>query len=196
MSSLPNTVLDKLLTLQLGVAWAGEARCDPPRLGWWQTDVVDEYGGGDLFQRLMPRTHAWASLQAVRLAAQRYDAAARARLTDPDSVRTLFHFGFEIDEQLDERLQELKRSGRSPQEALSTLPDLESPFSRDGFHDWLAANGKPAFEIEAHGRQLAGSLPPPELAAEKLAGALLPFADQYPLPFFRFRDATASKRAK
>lgn len=196
MSSLPNTVLDSLLTLQLGVAWAGEARCEPPRLGWWQTDVVSEDGGGDLFQRLMPRTHAWASLQAVRDAAQRTDAAARARLADPDTVRTLFHFGFEIDEQLRERLLELKRLGRSPSDALPALPPVDEAFSRDTFQDWIAANGNSTYEIAAHGRQLAGALPAPELAARKLAGALLPFAETYPLPFFRVDPARLSERRK
>ncbi len=193
MSPLPNTVLDSLLTLQLGVAWAGEARCDPPRLGWWQTDLVSELGGGDLLQRLLPRTHAWASLQAVREAASRADAAARARLADPDSVRTLFHFGFEIDEQLRERLQELKRLGRTPAEALASLPELDAPFSREAFEDWAAAHGKVEFEVEAHGRLLGGAPPPPALAARRLASALVPFADKYPLPFFRVET---SKRAK
>jgi hypothetical protein len=43
-----------LLTLQLLVAWAGEALSDPPRLGWWRTMLVDELGGGDLCQRAEP----------------------------------------------------------------------------------------------------------------------------------------------
>ena len=52
--------LDHTLTIQLLVAWAGESG-DPPRLGWWRTDMVSEYGGGDLFKRLLPNTWQWAS---------------------------------------------------------------------------------------------------------------------------------------
>ncbi|WP_395830945.1 hypothetical protein [Archangium violaceum] len=44
----PVSTLDTILALQLTVAWAGEGRCEPARLGWWQTDLVDEAGGGDL----------------------------------------------------------------------------------------------------------------------------------------------------
>ena len=38
--------LDAILAIQLTVAWAGEARCDPKRLAWWDTDLVDPEGGG------------------------------------------------------------------------------------------------------------------------------------------------------
>ena len=68
--------LDALLTAQIAVAWAGEGG-DEPRLGWWRTDLVDEYGGEDLFARLLPHTARWAVLQAVREAARRTDARLR-----------------------------------------------------------------------------------------------------------------------
>ncbi len=61
--------LDAILALQLTVAWAGEGLADPKRLDWWRTDLVDPMGGGDLFARLFPKTHRWASLEAVRKAA-------------------------------------------------------------------------------------------------------------------------------
>ena len=48
--------LDAILGLQFRVAWAGEALCDPPRLRWWRTDLVDPMSGGDFLQRLAPRT--------------------------------------------------------------------------------------------------------------------------------------------
>jgi hypothetical protein len=54
--ALECNVLDEILTLQLLVAWAGEGLSDPPRLGWWRTMLVDEFGGEDLFKRLTPRT--------------------------------------------------------------------------------------------------------------------------------------------
>ena len=46
-----NIILDKILALQIMVAWAGEGACEPKRLDWWRTDLIDEYGGGDLFTR-------------------------------------------------------------------------------------------------------------------------------------------------
>ncbi|HEY5955223.1 MAG TPA: hypothetical protein VIV60_01670 [Polyangiaceae bacterium] len=36
--------IDKILAIQLLVAWAGEGRSEPKRLGWWDTDLVDEAG--------------------------------------------------------------------------------------------------------------------------------------------------------
>jgi hypothetical protein len=75
-STLPNETLDEILAFQFVVAWAGEGRCEPKRLGWWDTDLIDPAGGGDLLARLLPRTHAWASLEAVREAARRTDAKA------------------------------------------------------------------------------------------------------------------------
>jgi hypothetical protein len=50
------------LSLQLAVAWAGEAAGEPTRLGWWKSDLVDPEGGGDLFARLALRTAPWAGL--------------------------------------------------------------------------------------------------------------------------------------
>ena len=61
----PPAVLDQLLTAQLIVAWAGE-RGDPQRLGWWRSDLSSEFGGEDLFRRLLPHTWPWATLKAPR----------------------------------------------------------------------------------------------------------------------------------
>ena len=36
--------LDEILALQLSVAWVGEGRSQPRRLGWWQTDLIDDAG--------------------------------------------------------------------------------------------------------------------------------------------------------
>lgn len=91
MTPISDETLDAILALQLTVAWAGEGRCTPRRLGWWDTDLIDEAGGGDLLARLLPKTHAWASLEAVREAARRTDAKARGRMADPDKMRSL-HF--------------------------------------------------------------------------------------------------------
>ncbi|MCC0179870.1 BrxE family protein, partial [Waterburya agarophytonicola K14] len=52
--------------LQFFVAWAGEGLTDPSRLNWWSTQLLDEWGGEDLFKRLLPRTFEWALLEATR----------------------------------------------------------------------------------------------------------------------------------
>src|SRR3990167_3395844 len=103
------SALDTILALQFTIAWAGEGRCQPKRLGWWDTDLIDDAGGGDLLRRLAPRTHAWASLEAAREAARRVDEKARKKMADPDAMRTLFFLGFDLDEQLNDRLAALKR---------------------------------------------------------------------------------------
>ncbi len=38
-------LLDLILDWQMTIAWAGEANCEPSRLGWWRTDLIDELGG-------------------------------------------------------------------------------------------------------------------------------------------------------
>jgi hypothetical protein len=63
---LSNEDLDQILAIQFSVAWAGESGGDPPRLGWWQSDLIDAETGGDFFARLLPRTHAWAGLSLAR----------------------------------------------------------------------------------------------------------------------------------
>lgn len=105
-------VLDSILACQFLVAWAGERRSEPRRFGWWDTALVDEYGGGDVLARLAPRTHAWAALEAVREVARRVDAKARSTHGRPDAMRTIFFLGFELDERLADRLSALKRSLR------------------------------------------------------------------------------------
>src|SRR3954463_640549 len=122
-SPLPRSVLDQILVAQLALAWAGEAG-EEPRLGWWRSDLTSEYGGEDLFRRLLPRTWRWATLPGAREAARRRDAEARARDHDPDRILSVFRLGFEADERLDERFQELKASGKDPLEALPALAEV------------------------------------------------------------------------
>lgn len=185
---IATSTLDSILALQLTVAWAGEGRCEPRRLGWWPTDLVDPAGGGDLFARLLPRTHAWASLEAVREAARRVDAEGRRSLADPDRMRTLFFLGFELDERLAERLAAHKRAGLSPSAALPLPLSFDTPFSTEALTEALRSPGgaAPAYTIAPKGRQLKGQMPEaPELAVRHLAAALFPLAEQYPLPFYR-----------
>jgi len=179
--------LDCILALQLTVAWAGEGACEPPRLGWWRTDLIDPDGGGDLLARLLPKTHAWASLETVREAACRVDAAARARMANPDKLRTLFFFGFAIDERLDERLRALKQLGASPGEALPIAFVPDSFFTPDKLPKLLDLGGVSGAHtvVPPIGRQVKGPLPEDPLQlAQNLAAALVPFPDAYPMPFY------------
>lgn len=193
---VPDGDLDALLTAQLLVAWAGETA----RLGWWRSDLVSRYGGFDLFSRLTPHTAAWVVLQAARETARRHDAERRNQSGDPDTKLTLFHLGFERDEQADERLQHHKRSGKPPTAALPGLRDFirlptgrdedddsddDDSFDREHFERFLRLDAA-KHVVEPIGRRLTGAPPAelPELVRQLLAG-LAPLAAEYPLPYFR-----------
>ena len=181
------TDLDDILAIQLSVAWAGEGRCEPRRLGWWDTDLIDPRGGGDLMARLLPRTAAWAGLEAVREAAMRVDRKARGALPDPDKVRTLYFLGFAIDEQLGDRLRQLKLGGQLPSKALHVLADPLGVFDPIGYADALQAlASEKAYTVVPAGRQMRAALPDsPVVLVHALAACLAPFQPNYPMPFFR-----------
>lgn len=185
-ASLPTSAIDALLTAQLVIAWAGEAG-EERRLGWWRSDLVSEFGGEDLFQRLLPHTWRWAVLQGAREAARRRDAELRAQTHDPDRVVTLFHLGFVLDERVEERLQELKRAGREPKEALPGLAEVfGESWDRGRFTTWVQGHGAANYVAAPVGRQLKGAPPDsPELLVRQLVAALWPLGESYPLPHFR-----------
>ena len=171
------------------VAWAGEGLCAPSRLDWWRTDLVDELGGGDLFQRLFPKTHQWASLEAVRKVAIQQDRLARLDMAKPDQVRTLFFWGFAIDERLAERLTFHKCSGKPPMEVLPFPVALYETFSKAEFEEAIRIPGqKIGFKVVPGGREITGEMPEGlDLCAQKLTNGLLPLTDSYPMPFYRMR---------
>ena len=174
------------------MAWAGEGG-EEPRLNWWQTDLVSEFGGEDLLRRLLPKTYPWAMLQAVREAARRKDEELRAKASDPDQLLTLYRFGFELDEQIEERLQAHKRSGRFPLEALPGLVEvlgtsLHEPWNRAQFEQWVEAHGPVQADAVPTGRLLKGA-PPAGLdrAVQQLVAGLAPLGDVYSLPHYRVK---------
>ena len=185
-SPIPRSELDQILVTQLALAWAGEAG-EERRLGWWRSDLTSEYGGEDLFRRLLPRTWRWATLQGAREAARRRDAEARARDHDPDRILSIFRLGFEADERLDERFQELKAAGKAPLEALPALAEVVSEGWKPAeFADWVRGHGDPDVVTAPIGRRLKGE--PPEslgLLVRKLVAALEPLGAEYPLPHYR-----------
>jgi len=185
--SFSQSALDTILALQITVAWAGEALSEPKRVGWWRTDLVDELGGGDLFKRLFPHTHQWASLEAVRQVAIQVDKQAREGMAKPDEVRTLLFWGFAVDEKLAERLSFHKRSGKKPVEVLDFPLELNADFVKVDFEDALRMpNHNVTHKLVPGGREIAEAMPEAlELRAKKLAAGLLPLADNYPMPFYR-----------
>jgi hypothetical protein len=191
-AAIASSDLDQALTTQIVVAWAGEGG-EEPRMGWWQTDLVSEYGGEDLLKRLLPRTWPWAVLQAVRQAARRKDEELRSKASDPDQLLTLYRFGFELDEQIEERLQAHKRSGLSPVEALPGLAEvlgstLHQSWDKDLFQGWVEAHGPVQAEAVPTGRLLKGAMPAGlDRRVAHLVAALAPLADSYPLPHFRVK---------
>ncbi|MFT4625786.1 MAG: hypothetical protein ACI8PZ_004457 [Myxococcota bacterium] len=184
--ALPTSTLDHILSAQLIVAWAGESG-EEPRLRWWRTDLVSEFGGEDLFQRLLPHTWRWAVLEGAREAARRHDATLRAKAHDADQLTTLFRFGFAVDERLDERLRDLKTAGRAPARALPQLAEVVHPeWDRDRFVAWVQSHpGADAVAAPA-GRRLKGTRPESlERLTDHLVAALAPIPDAYPLPHYR-----------
>ena len=183
---IPASQIDFLLTAQLAVAWAGEGG-EEPRLSWWRTDLASEFGGQDLFRRLLPHSWRWAVLQAVREAARRRDAELRSQDNDPDRIVSLYRLGFVVDERVDQRLQDLKRSGEGPLEALPGLRDVcTETWELQQFADWVQGFGRANCVEAPIGRRLKGNLPDAlDLLVRNLISALWPLADAYPLPHYR-----------
>lgn len=190
-------VLDSILSWQFLIAWAGEGNGELQRLGWWRTDLTDEAGGGDFFRRLLPKTWKWAAFEAVRAAAIQQDWDNRQQLAQPDLVNTLFFWGFDLDEQLADRLLAHKQSQRPLAEKLTLPLELSDKFDRAAFEaaldtfeqsvDYKVVPG--GREIQAAG-QRAG-LPDYEVRSRTLAAALLPLSENYPMPFYRLETADA-----
>ena len=178
-------ILDRILSFQVLVAWAGEGLSDPPRLGWWRTDMVDKGGGGYLLEELMPRTHQWASLEAAWQAAIQADCQKRLDMARPDAVRTIFFWGFGIDEQIADRLREHKQSQSVPDQVLALPMNIEEVFSEAVFEAAVHSQPMPEYKVVPNGRQMMGPLPGGhDLCAAKLVAALLPLAAEYPMPFY------------
>ena len=152
--------LDVVLMLQFVVSWAGEGKglTELSRLNWWSTQLLDEDTGGDFFKRLLPRKSEWALLEAARKVAIRVDEQKRINLAQPDKVRTLFFWGFGIDEKLQERLTFHKENGDKPQNILDFPLDLKEEFEEKVFEQAIQTLGKQVeFKIVPEGREIKPS---------------------------------------
>lgn len=183
---IPLSEIDLLLTAQLAIGWAGE-RGEDRRLGWWRTDLVSEFGGRDLFARLLPHSWEWAVFQSVREAARRRDEELRKQDHDSDRIISLFNINFEVDERADERLADLKREKKKPVEALPGLAEVVSEkWNKDRFAEWVQAHGKVDFVSAPIGRRIKGTAPAAlELLVRHFVAACSPLTDEYPLPHYR-----------
>ncbi len=183
---LPTSVLDDVLALQLMVSWAGEEGDDNPRLGWWRCKLTDAMCGADFFNRTTPETAGWSALDAARRAAIIVDRECRKRHGNPDRLRTLFFMGHAIDEQLTFRLAHLKREGTPIQKALSMPDGFMAAFNKASFQTCLGTIHYPTeTTVTPTGRQLKGAPPQaPDMMAARLAAALAPISDNYPMPFY------------
>jgi hypothetical protein len=178
--------LDRVLTAQLVVAWAGEGGDEEPRMNWWRSDMLAKFGGEDLFRQLLPNTWEWAVLRTVREAARRREAAMIERYHDPDRIVALFNLGFVDDERLADRLAELERAGVT---RAGALPELDAMivngWDRQRFLAWVRTHPTSEHEIGPSGRRLRGPAPSGfEARVRALVGALEPLADSYPVPHF------------
>ena len=180
---LSSDTLDRILAFQVTVSWAGETE----RLGWWHTDLIDQGGGGYFLAELLPKTHQWAALEAVRQCAILADRQKRLAMAQPDGIRTLFFWGFAVDEQLSDRLKEHKQEKKSPEEVLRLEIRLDAPFPRKAFEDAVCLPSQEvSFTVTPGGRQINNPMPEGfDLCAQKLAAALFPLTSDYPLPFYR-----------
>lgn len=189
MTPLELKDIDAILGLQLTVAWAGERSVEPQRLNWWNTDLTDQQAGGDLFARLLPRTAYWAGLEMAREAALRADRAARSRLAEPDQTYTLFHFGFLIDEAIQDRFEHHKRHGHIPAEVFSATWGIRPSWDKEALEAFLSGLGPASWIESPAGREVKGSAGDLGSRARALAAALLPLAAQYPLPYTNSTEA-------
>ena len=191
MDDLDAKELDAVLTLQLGVAWAGETSDeDEPRLGWWRSDMCTEFGGRAVLEKLAPRTARWAAFELAREAARRVDERTRQQDKNADALRSLFHLGHPYDELLADRLRELKSSEEQPESALPKLAELPASWDEEAFAAWLAVDSAPAAKGEAAGLRISSPLPA-SLAerASALAAVNLSQPTAYPCAHF-LDDAT------
>lgn len=183
VSKLPSDILDRILALQVTVAWAGETE----RLGWWHTDLIDQGGGGYFLAELLPKTHHWSGVEAARQCAILADRQKRLAMAQPDGTRTLFFWGFAIDEQLSDRLKEHKQEQKRPEEVLRLEIRLDATFSSKTFEDAVCLfSHEVSFTVMPSGRQINNPMPDGfDLCAQKLAAALLPLTNNYSMPFYR-----------
>jgi len=178
----PNTILDKILELQIKIARAGEKE----RLSWWNVDATDINGGGDLFKRIVGRL---SEMSAVEI------ALVGARLLEKEKIKnagitfdtiSIFNLGTQLTIQLERRWDQLKINPDQIPEEIEELLDHSTPFDKAKFQAELETFNRPSFEKSALGRMVRGQLSEDPLErVQQLASLLIPFEEKtYPFPYF------------
>ncbi len=184
-TALSERELDEIFSWQSLVAWAGEARAEPTRMRWWQTDITDPNGGGDFVRRLLPRTHAWAALRAAREAARRTEFKYLSRLGGTLRTRSLFWLGAEIDEAVEDRVDHFVLEDKRPEDVLP-LPMALDRWDRARFEEVLRSAGAGSHKVVPDGREVSANAVT-VAAVKSLVSALAPLIEPYPMPFFRVK---------
>ncbi|KJS39377.1 MAG: hypothetical protein VR70_08035 [Rhodospirillaceae bacterium BRH_c57] len=185
---LAPSVLDDILIVQMACACAGGRWDDGTGLGWWPSRLADDVGGLDFFGRLAPATHVWAALDAALRAARFHDEQRREAIGGKAvRVRTVFWLGPDVEEALARRLRHHKMERSDAQGVLGAAVQVGERFDRAAFESFLEGLcGQETAAVGPGGRELKA---PPEddplLMVRRLAAALLPLPERYPLPFFR-----------
>ena len=177
--------LDRILAVQISIAWAGEGG-EEPRLNWWDTEVMSEFGGYDNLKELVPGSAEWLGLKTIREAAKRTDEEYRNRASNPDELSTLYHLGYELDEQLEQRLSDLIHRQTPLSELLKHMKWITDPVEQEwepkAFETWLTSlvnSQKIKTNKESVGCRLTGT-PPDDIFMRicRLAGADLELGPQ------------------
>jgi hypothetical protein len=89
-----------------------------------------------------------------------------------------------------ERLAFHKQSGAKPLDVLPFLLDIYQPFSQADFEEAISIpQQKVDFKVVPSGREIFGEmLKALDECAKKLAFALLPIVESYPMPFYRVEE--------
>jgi hypothetical protein len=112
---------------------------------------------------------------------------AREKVTRGDRMWTPFHFGFEVDEQLDDRIAYHRRHEHKPAEVLGKKFLVGGSWLKSSLEQLLKSLGAPHAAVTPAGRQISTRARSPVEAVPLLFGALLPLGSTYPLPHIEQR---------
>ena len=181
------TDLDKVLAMQIALAWAGEKY----RLGWWPSDVTERNGGYTQLQDLAPSSATWLALKTVREIAKRVDKETRSRSKHPDDIYTIFRLGFDVDDLLNKRLTHHIHAQAPIHILLKHIKWLHDPIHQPWHQDELQVWIKtltPQSTSHEHislGRRIKASRPQNIVGHSIiLMRLLLPLTHTYPMPHF------------
>jgi hypothetical protein len=96
---------------------------------------------------------------------------------------SLFHLGFTVDEQLEDRLAFHRAQRHVPAEVFGEGLLVYKPWSKASFEAALQKLGKPKIETVPNGRRVISRVAAPLEACALIAAALLPLEANYPLPY-------------